>query len=175
MDVQQKMDDIVALITLDPKNRKITDLKVTQKQFRFKCNRCAALCCKLGGPKLTEKDAKKIEAAGYPDKDFLESTNGNNKSLPLAVGDLKTREDGSCIFLQQNSERNGFKCIIYDFRPVLCRLYPFKLENLDYNRIALKFIPCCNGLNNPKGKMIDKKFVSNILNEIEELLQTGLL
>ncbi|MCJ7613537.1 YkgJ family cysteine cluster protein [Candidatus Bathyarchaeota archaeon] len=167
------MDDILALITLESKNRKITDLSVTQKQFRFKCKRCAALCCKLGGPVLTKTDAARIEAAGYPVKDFLEPVNRDNKSLLLAIGGLKSREDGSCTFLQQDVDRNCFKCGIYDFRPTLCRLYPFRLESLDYNRIALKFIPCCNGLNNPEGKMLDEEIVSTILHEVTELLQTG--
>jgi len=167
------MGDALAVITLDSKNRKITDLTVTQKQFRFKCKRCAALCCKLGGPALTKKDTEKIVAAGYPVKDFLEPVNRDNKSLPLAVGDLKTREDGSCIFLQQDVERNCLKCSIYDFRPTLCRLYPFRLERLDANRIVLKFIPCCNGLNNPEGKVMDEEFVSSILHEAMDLPQTG--
>lgn len=66
------MNDVVAVITFDPKNRRITELKLANKQFRFKCKRCAALCCKLGGPVLTRKDAKQIAAVGYPVNDFFE-------------------------------------------------------------------------------------------------------
>ena len=164
------MNDVVAVITLDLKTTKIKDLKLTQEQFRFKCKRCAALCCKLGGLTLTRKDAERLADAGYLAKDFLDPINRTDKGLPLVYGRLKTREDGSCIFLQQNIERNCFKCCIYEFRPALCRLYPFSFERLDSNRVALKFIPCCMGLNNPKGEPLDNKFVSSRL--LEPLLET---
>ncbi|MCW4016987.1 MAG: YkgJ family cysteine cluster protein [Candidatus Bathyarchaeota archaeon] len=164
------MDDIVALITLDPKTRAITDLSVTQKQFRFKCKRCAVLCCKLGGPPLTKKDIEQIEKAGYAKKDFLEPTNRNAENLPQMCGTLKTRPDGSCIFLQQDLEQNCFTCSIYDYRPSLCRLYPFSLENLDSKRIALKIIPCCMGLNNPEGNVLDYKFVSCYLEHLLDVI-----
>jgi Fe-S-cluster containining protein len=163
------MNDVVAVITLDSQNRKIADLKLAQKQFRFKCKRCAALCCKLGGPMLTRKDAESIEDAGYPMKDFLEPINRDNKGAPKVYGSLKSREDGSCIFLQQDIEQNCFRCGIYDFRPALCRLYPFSFERLGSNRIALRFIPCCRGLNNPEGKVLDGEFVSSHL--LEQLLE----
>jgi Fe-S-cluster containining protein len=162
------MNDIVAVITLDPKNKRITDLKLTQSHFRFKCKRCAILCCKLGGPLLTRKDAEMIEKAGNPVKDFLEPINQNIEDLPI-IGALKTRPDSSCIFLRFDPEKNCFQCSIYDNRPSLCRLYPFSFESLGSNCVALKFIPCCMGLNNPEGKVLDKKFVSNRL--LEPLLE----
>jgi Fe-S-cluster containining protein len=162
------MNDVVAVITLDPENRQICDLKLAQNQFRFKCKRCAALCCKLGGPVLTRKDAERIEAAGYDAKDFVEPKNGD--SLPHVVGGLKTREDGSCIFLDFDAEQNSFHCGIYDSRPALCRLYPFSFERLEGNRVALKFIPCCMGLNNPEGKVLDEEFVSATI--LEPLLES---
>jgi Fe-S-cluster containining protein len=173
------MNDAVAVITLDPKNRRITDLKLTQNQFRFKCKRCAALCCKLGGSMLTRKDAELLEATGYPVNDFLKPINGDAEGLPLVVGGLKTRADGSCIFLKFDVEQNSFQCGIYDYRPALCRLYPFSFESLGSNRVALKFIPCCMGLNNPEGEPLDENFVSKRLLEpfLEsmELLQKGTL
>jgi len=118
---------------------------------------------------LTRKDAELIENAGYPVKDFLEPTNGDAEGLPLGYGGLKTGADGSCIFLQQDIERNCFKCSIYDFRPALCRLYPFSFESLGSNRIALNIIPCCMGLNSPEGEPLDKNFVASRL--LEPLLE----
>ena len=102
-------------------------------------------------------------------KDFLEPINRTDKGLHLVYGRLKPREDGLCIFLQQNFERNCFKCCIYEFRSALYMLFPFSFERLDSNRVALKFIPCCMGLNNPEGKVLDKEFVSNSL--LEPLLE----
>ena len=117
---------------------------------------------------LTRKDAELIEAAGYVAEDFVEPLKGN--ALPHVVGALKTRADGSCIFLDFDAEQNCFQCGIYDSRPALCRLYPFSLEILNSNRVALKFIPCCMGLNDPEGKVLDEEFVSS--NLLEPLLES---
>jgi len=89
------MNDVVALITVDPKTRTIADLKITQKQFKFKCKQGATLCCKLGGPVLTKKDVEQILSAGHCMTDFLEETNSRNESSPNTCGSLKTRKDGS--------------------------------------------------------------------------------
>jgi Fe-S-cluster containining protein len=165
--LESRMNDVVAVIKLDPENRRICDLKLVQNHFRFKCKRCAALCCKLGGPVLSRKDIELIEAAGYVAEDFVELINGNTSSH--VVGGLKTRADGSCIFLDFDAEQNCFQCGIYDSRPALCRFYPFSFESLDGNRVALKLIPCCIGLNNPEGKVLDEEFVSS--NLLEPLLE----
>jgi Fe-S-cluster containining protein len=174
-----EMNDLVAVITFEPKNRKIIELKLANNLFRFKCKRCAALCCKLGGPVLTRKDAKLIGAAGYPVTDFLEPKNGDAEGLPLVFGNLKTRADGSCVFLKFDAEQNCFQCGIYDIRPALCRLYPFSFESLGSNSVALKVIPCCMGLNNPDGEPSDENFVSfrilEPLLEAMELLKKGML
>lgn len=163
------MNDTLGIFTLNKKTKKASDLEVTQKQFRFKCKRCATLCCKLGGPELLEYDVKKIETTGYQRKDFLESSEKTGFNLTRAVGFLKTREDGSCVFLTQNSNMNYFICSIYKVRPVLCRIYPFMIESLDQNKMVIKFIPCCKGLNNPEGKILDEKFFSRKLNQFTKL------
>jgi Fe-S-cluster containining protein len=160
------MNNFVAVITFDSKNIRHIELKHANKQFRFKCKRCAVLCCKLGGPMLTQKDAELIAMAGYPIKNFLEPINGDAEGFPLMVGGLKTRADGSCVFLKFDAEQNCFQCDIYDHRPALCRLYPFSFERLSPNSVALKFIPCCMGLNNPEGEPLDENFVSNLLFEL---------
>jgi len=117
----------------------------------------------LGGPWLTGRDVERIKQAGYDAKDFLEpALNNNFKGLPM-LGSLKNNEDRSCIFLKFDAEKNCYECSIYDFRPVLCRLYPFDFERIGPNSIVLKLIPCCRGLNNPDGELVDEKFISNQL------------
>ncbi len=96
-------------------------------------------------------------------KDFLESTNGEFKDIPPMCGSLKNREDGSCIFLKFDVEQNRYECSIYDFRPVLCRLYPFDFDRVGSNIIVLKFIPCCRGLNKSDGNLVDERFITNHL------------
>ncbi len=156
------MNNIVATFSINPKNRTIHDLKITQKQFKFKCKRKAILCCKLGGPILTKKDIQKIQSAGHSIEDFFEPPKTN---VDNSLGSLKTRPDGSCIFLNYDKTQNQNNCSIYTARPALCRLYPFNFELLGPDRIALKFIPCCLGLKNPEGKLLDEKFVTTVLLE----------
>ena len=139
-------------------------ISLPQKHLRFKCRRCATFCCKLGGPWLTRKDIERIERVGYDAKDFLKSVLNNEvKGLPIMRGSLKNREDGSCIFLNFDVGKNRYKCSIYDFRPALCRLYPFDFDWISPNSLVLKFIPCCRGLNNRDGELVDEKFVDNHL------------
>ncbi|MEJ2241841.1 MAG: YkgJ family cysteine cluster protein, partial [Candidatus Bathyarchaeota archaeon] len=114
-------------------------------------------------PELTERDAEKIKAQSI--KDFLDPKKSINNNLKNTVGALKTKKDGSCIFLQYENKISCNICNIYDFRPTLCNLYPFRIEKLDSNRIAFKFIPCCKGLKNPKGKVLDKEFFLENLKE----------
>ncbi|KON33178.1 hypothetical protein AC477_01860 [miscellaneous Crenarchaeota group-1 archaeon SG8-32-1] len=165
------MNYTLATITLS-KNKNISKLLVTQKQFRFKCKRCADLCCKLGGPELLEEDVKRIEASGYLRKHFLLSEKMHTSGLTHAVGALKTKNNGSCIFLSENHQMENI-CSIYEFRPVLCRIYPFKIERLNQNTTVLKFIPCCKGLNNPEGKILDEKFFSRLLNKFIKLVDSN--
>ncbi len=157
------MDDILAIITLDRKRRK-NKIAVIQKQFKFKCLKCADLCCKLGGPELTAEDIERIEDAGYNTKDFFDPKTCNNNSLKT-IGSLKKKQDGSCIFLEYKDAVNYSPCIIYEFRPTLCRIYPFRIESLDDNKIAFKFIPCCKGLQNNEGRILDKEFFRENIEE----------
>lgn len=157
------MTDTIATITLDATQHNTRRIELTQKQFRFKCKRCAALCCKLGGPPLTKEDVENIEKAGYNIEEFLEPANSNE--APHTIGVMKSNKNGSCVFLEFDTQQNRYKCGIYSVRPMLCRIYPFKLEKLDANRFVLKIIPCCLGLNNPEGEILDEKFVRNHLFE----------
>ena len=158
-----ELSENLARITINPKTKQIIDLSLHQKHLRFKCRRCATFCCKLGGPKLTGKDIERIKQAGCNVKDFLEpALNNEFKGLPMR-GSLRNREDGSCIFLKFDVGKDRYECSIYDFRPVLCRLYPFDFERTSPNSIVLKLIPCCRGLNNPDGELVDEESITNYL------------
>jgi Fe-S-cluster containining protein len=124
----------------------------------------------LGGPWLTVRDIERIKQAGYDVKDFLEPTlKSKFKNLPIMYGCMKNKEDGSCIFLRFDAEKNCYECLIYDFRPALCRLYPFDFERISPNAVVLKLIPCCRGLNDPDGELVDEDFINNhLLNALLE-------
>jgi len=165
--------EVLAKVTVDSKTRQIRDLSLLQKRFRFKCKRCATFCCRLGGPKLTRNDIERIEEAGYHVKDFLELANSEFKGMPVMRSSLKNREDGACIFLKFDAKQNRYECSIYDLRPILCRLYPFDFDRIGTDSIVLKFIPCCRGLNNPDGKLVDERFINkHLLAPLLERLET---
>jgi len=163
-----ELNETLARITINLETRQIKDLSLHQENLRFKCQRCAVFCCRLGGPCLTGKDIERIKQAGYDAKDFLKpSLNSKFKGLPVSSG-LKNKEDGSCVFLKFDAEKNSYECLIYDFRPALCRLYPFDFDWVSPNSIVLKFIPCCRGLNNPNGELVNEEFING--NLLEALL-----
>ena len=112
---------------------------------------------------LTSKDIERIEEKGYRVKDFLEPTNSELKSMPFTRGTLKNREDGACIFLKFDAKQNRYECSISDFRPILCRFYPFDFDMVGPDSIVLKYIPCCRGLNNLDGELVDENFITKNL------------
>lgn len=114
-----------------------------------------------------------MKQAGYDMKDFLGPASNNEfKGLPITRGSLRNREDGSCIFLKFCVEEDRYECSIYDFRPALCRLYPFDFDRAGPNSITLKLIPCCRGLNNPNGELVDEEFINNhVLSALLEVME----
>ena len=77
---------------------------------------------------LSVKDIKKIQNIGYDKKFFVRKDNGYFK--------LKNK-DGRCVF------HNGKKCLIYNFRPEGCKLYPLIFNN-EY-KCAVIDNECSNG------------------------------
>jgi len=149
-------DEKIAEITIKPKPRQVIRLGFLATPLKFRCQRCAVFCCKLGGPKLSSKDIDQLKQAGYSPDRFLDAEQAS----------LKSKEDGSCIFLSLNSKEGLHQCMAYDYRPVLCRLYPFVFEKSGQNSYALKFIPCCKGLNTPDGETVNGKFFSKNLEKL---------
>lgn len=163
------MDLNIAKISLNNENNRDLNIKLHHNYFRFKCQRCASFCCKLGGPPISEKDIKRIEREGYKTDDFLLQplidSRFKGRFLEYKAA-MKSREDGSCFFLRFNKKMNLYGCLIYDYRPTLCRLYPFELEKVNANSLLLKVIPSCRGLNASDGEQVDEKFITKHLLDI---------
>ena len=163
-------DEEIIRILLDAETKQILDITVYEENLRFKCRRCATLCCKLGGPKLTRKDIERIVQAGYEAGEFFVPLKGGSEGSPTFLGSLKSMEDDSCVFLRFNQERESYSCTIYDSRPALCRLYPFDFQKINSQSIMLGLIPCCRGLNSPDGELVNERFiVSYLLDAIFDL------
>lgn len=147
----------IAEILLDIKDRRVQHITFYEKRLRFKCQRCAVFCCKLGGPKLSERDIQHLKQIRSNASEFLD-----------IHGRLRDKEDGSCIFLKFDVEREVHECSVYDYRPALCRIYPFHVEKSSPNSYTLKLIPCCNGLNTKDGELVNENFIK--INLLDALL-----
>ncbi len=151
-----KLDEKIAEIRLKSGTKLVENTVFLQTGLKFRCQRCGVLCCRLGGPQLLSKDVERLEEAGFRREQFL-------NDLQHA---LKSRRDGSCIFLSTDTEQGLFKCSVYNVRPTLCRLYPFRFERFKSDSYMLKFIPCCRGLNADNGDSIDERFFDRFLKDI---------
>lgn len=161
-----ELDEKIAEIRLKSGTKLIENTVFLQAGLKFECQRCAIFCCKLGGPLLLKKDLERLKQAGLLREEFLNDTQDA----------LKSRGDGSCIFVSANAEQNLFNCLVYDVRPTLCRLYPFSFEKLKSDSYLLKFIPCCNGINADNGDFIDERFFDRFLKDILlDLIDSGTL
>lgn len=161
----------IARVTIDLETRQILDVHLYERNFRFKCKRCAIFCCKLGGPPLTHKDIEQIESTGYDTSEFIEPSKRQYENFPLTSSTIRSKKDGSCIFLRMDEKRNVYECSIYDARPVPCKLYPFDFERINPNTFLLRIIPCCKGLNNENGELVNERFiVKHLLESIYAVL-----
>ena len=165
-----ELNEEIARIVLDSVTKKILDVTIYEENLRFECRRCATFCCKLGGPKLTKKEILRIEQAGYEAREFFVPLKGGSEGSPTFLGCLKSKGDGSCIFLKFKLEKGNYECSVYNLRPALCKLYPFDFYKINSQSIVLKLIPCCRGLNNPDGELVNEGFiVSSLLDAIFDL------
>ena len=158
-----RLKENIAKVTVDLETGRIFDICLYERKIRFKCQRCAIYCCKLGGPMLTKKDIEQIESIGYDLNEFIEPAKRQYGNFPLTQSMIKDKGDGSCIFLRIDKKKDTYKCSIYGIRPVLCRLYPFDFERINTNSFLLRIIPCCKGLNSLDGKLVNEKFITNHL------------
>jgi len=160
----------IAVITVNPETRQILDIHFYERNLRSKCKRCAIFCCKLGAPGLTKKDIKQMKSAGYDISEFIEPSKRRYGNFSFTPSMVKSNKDGSCIFLKTDKKPNTYECLIYGIRPTLCRLYPFDFERINANAFLLKIIPCCKGLNNPDGELVNKSFIiKHLLDSIFDL------
>lgn len=138
---------------------------------KFRCL-CDGQCCKRYWIPVTHLDLLRLKIYGgiEVDESFIELKDRKYYELDLyspikIMGgeyylSLASREDGSCIFLQEDG-----KCSVHEYKPLVCRFYPFVYyvkENgeigIDVNEKAIKE---CPGLI-MDGEPIDKTIVENL-------------
>jgi Fe-S-cluster containining protein len=111
--------------------------------LRFECSRCG-ICCgdtkeKIRHILLVGSEVMEIsEKTGCPANVFCVPIKG---MLPY-VFEMRKQQDCKCTFLKDN------QCAIYEFRPLICRFYPFELKfSEEQNRYQFKATLECPALN----------------------------
>ncbi len=138
------------------------------RNVRFECSRCA-LCCgdtenrrrtvlmlKSEAERISKKTTKRVSEFAHK--------KGNVKPYNYV---MKKNSDGKCVFLADNL------CTIYDERPLICKFYPFKLDNLSNNEYVFSVTQECPGVG--RGQQLKKGFFDKLFNEFaESMRQNGL-
>ncbi|MBO3800187.1 MAG: YkgJ family cysteine cluster protein [Candidatus Brockarchaeota archaeon] len=84
------------------------DLPVARRGMLFKCKLCGQKCCNMN-PEIDKEDLERIRKIFPSFKPYV-----SPEGKMLLMG-----EKGYCPFL-----KNGL-CIIHEYKPVICQLYPF--------------------------------------------------
>ena len=133
------------------------------KHVCFKCERCA-LCCKDTEKRsrkilLLEKEAIRISKRTLKSvKEFAERIEGMEPYIYMM-----RKDEGRCCFL-----RDSF-CSIYELRPLICRFYPFKLENLGKNKYIFAHTDECPGVG--QGLSLQQTFFEDLFSEFLSVMR----
>ena len=80
------------------------------------------------------------------------------------VFQMKKTVEGRCVFLRGNA------CSIYEVRPLICRFYPFHLQNRGHGRYVFRYTVECPGLG--KGPPLKRRFFEALFAEFTASMKT---
>ena len=115
------------------------------ENIRFECQRCAKCC---GDTPERERNILMLEMEV---EQISEITNLKPEDFSTPSPDIEPyryamkKKGGKCVFL------DGTDCQIYPHRPLLCRFYPFWLEQLGAESFEFKVSKECSGVGLGKG------------------------
>ncbi|MCK9314417.1 MAG: YkgJ family cysteine cluster protein [Methanocorpusculum sp.] len=119
----KELEEELSLLKNYPKK----NLEEIIKEVGFSCTCCGKCCTKAfnGHVFLLSADAKRLKEFSpeslMPAPDFPYSDPSGN--FYVSGYALKTKENGDCVFLDENN-----RCKIYDQRFTICRVYPYMLH-----------------------------------------------
>lgn len=135
------------------------------RKVRWSCQRCT-LCC--GDTPKRERQILLLET----EAELIKTKTGHTVdeiATPVSKFHFykyqlrKRSSDGKCIFLRGNH------CMIYEFRPLICRFYPFWLEKLGSGKYVFKVSTECPGIG--RDQLLSRKFFSELFREAIEALE----
>lgn len=103
------------------------------KTREFPCVTCHTDCCKEYVIFVNAHDVYRLsEGLGMAPEKFLEIYGAKDYSLGIKVKegliDLALKQkNGGCQFLEEN--KDVFRCTVNDFKPGVCKSYPFRMKN----------------------------------------------
>ena len=125
------------------------------KRIHFGCERCA-LCCgdsKHGVRRILLLNIdvdRMLKSQSMALEEFAVKIEG----FEPYMFQMKKTVDGSCVFLRNSS------CSIYEARPLICRFYPFQLQNRGNDRYVFRYTDECPGIG--KGRSLKKGFFEGL-------------
>jgi len=133
------------------------------KNIRFECQRCAK-CCRDTPERgreilMLEREVEQIsDITNLKPEEFSTPA---SRSGPYQY--TMRKKEGKCIFLK------GADCQIYPHRPLLCRFFPFCLEQLGSGIFEFNSSEECPGIG--LGKVIDEEIFMTMLTEAINMLK----
>jgi Fe-S-cluster containining protein len=134
------------------------------KDVRFECSRCA-LCCGDTEAKqrtilLLRSEAERISRTAS--KKASEFAHRKRGAEPYAYA-MRKKADGKCVFLADNL------CTIYGIRPLICRFYPFRLDNPSNGEYVFSVTQECPGVG--KGRQFKRRYFDALFAEFAESMR----
>jgi len=121
--------------------------------LKWSCKRCGLCCQNDEGHErhilLLNSDLKRFESASYNISEISESS----KEEDPFISEMK-KENGKCFLLTEQG------CKAYDYRALLCRMYPFWIERKD-EVFIIRFDSNCKGFG--IGQHLSEKFYQNLI------------
>ncbi len=115
------------------------------KAGEFPCISCHTNCCKEYVIFVNAHDIYRLSVGlGLAPENFLEIYGAKDYDLGIKVNegliDLALKQkDGGCIFLEES--KDVFRCTVNDFKPSVCKSYPFQMKNGKLIQMSTKMCP----------------------------------
>ena len=127
------MQPYTGIIELDDKE--IRWETTFDQSIKFKCTNCG-YCCTSSNVELSDEELLKIKDSGEEgfSEDFLTDEGQASKRI-------KGSDKEPCLFLGDSK-----LCNVYEHRPSVCRLYPFKIVPVSENLVKIDVTKSCKSI-----------------------------
>ncbi|MBL7002193.1 MAG: YkgJ family cysteine cluster protein [Nitrosopumilus sp.] len=123
----------------------ILDDSDVSKTGEFPCTSCHTNCCKEYVIFVNAHDIYRLSVGlGLAPESFLAIYGAKDYDLGIKVKegllDLALKQkDGGCMFLEES--KDVFRCTVNDFKPGVCKSYPFQMKNGKLIQMSDKMCP----------------------------------